>query len=133
MDKNKIVTLIVASAFFMFSMDSTIVTTALPQIALSFGVNPVLLSLVITSYVLSLAVFIPISGWIVDRFGTRLTLQAAVAVFTVSSLLCGISQGVTELTAARILQGAGGALLMPVSRLVPLRSVPKSKFIKANA
>jgi EmrB/QacA subfamily drug resistance transporter len=133
MDKNKIVTIIVASAFFMFNMDSTIVTTALPQIARSFGVSPVRLSLVITSYVLSLAVFIPISGWIADRFGTRFTLQAAVAVFTLSSLLCGISQGVTELTVARILQGAGGAMLIPVSRLVLLRSVPKSEFIKANA
>jgi EmrB/QacA subfamily drug resistance transporter len=133
MGKNKIVLVIVASAFFMFSMDSTIVTTALPQIAVSFGVNPVRLSLVITSYVLSLAVFIPISGWVADRFGTRLAMQIAVAVFTASSLLCGISQGATELTAARILQGAGGALLIPVSRLVLLRSVPKSEFIKANA
>jgi EmrB/QacA subfamily drug resistance transporter len=83
--------------------------------------------------VLSLAVFIPISGWIADRFGTRLALQAAVAIFTASSVLCGISQGVTELTAARILQGAGAALLIPVGRLVLLRSVPKSEFIVANA
>jgi EmrB/QacA subfamily drug resistance transporter len=133
MNKTKIVSMIVASTFFLFTMDSTIVTTALPQIAVSFGVSPVRLSLVITSYVLSLAVFIPISGWIADRFGTRAALQGAIAVFTASSVLCGISQGVVELTAARILQGAGGAMLVPVGRLVLLRSVPKSEFIKANA
>lgn len=133
LSKSSLVSLIVACAMFMQNLDSTIVATAIPQIATSFKVSPTYLSGAITSYILSLAVFIPISGWVADRFGARIVFQAAIVVFTLGSTLCGLSNGVVELTASRVLQGVGGAMLVPVGRLVLLRSVGKSELVQAMA
>ena len=131
--KSSLIALIVACAMFMQNLDSTIVATAIPQIANSFGVSPTNLSGAITSYILSLAVFIPISGWVADRFGARIVFQSAIVVFTLGSALCGLSHSVLELTSARILQGIGGAMLVPVGRLVLLKSVEKSELVRAMA
>ena len=99
---------IVAATFFMEYLDTTIIATALPQMAQSFGVGPNELSLGMTAYMLTLAVFIPISGWVADRFGSRTVFGMAIAIFTLASILCGFSQNVWEFTAARVLQGLGG-------------------------
>ena len=128
-----IVPMIVASALFMENLDGTIITTALPQMAETFGTTPIHLSTGITSYVLSLAIFIPVSGWVADRFGARTVFRTAIAVFTLGSMLCGISNNVGELIAARVLQGVGGAMMVPVGRLVMFRSVPRSEFVTAMA
>ncbi|HWK45326.1 MAG TPA: MFS transporter [Stellaceae bacterium] len=125
--------LIIACALFMENLDGTIVTTALPDMAVSFGTSPLKLSLGITAYMLSLAVFIPISGWVADRFGSRTVFRAAIGVFTLGSIICGLSQSVGEFTAARVLQGIGGAMMVPVGRLVLLRSVEKSELVRALA
>src|ERR1700750_258778 len=131
--RSKLIALIFSTAFFMKGLDSTIVASAIPQIAASFHEDPVRLSGAITSYVLSLAVFIPISGWVADRFGARTTLQAAILIFTLGSLFCGLSQSVTQLSLARVLQGMGGAMLVPVGRLVILRTVGKAGLVQAMA
>jgi EmrB/QacA subfamily drug resistance transporter len=123
--------LIVAFALFMENLDSTVIATALPAMARSLGENPLTMSAAMTSYLLSLAVFIPASGWLADRFGAREVFVSAVAVFTLSSLLCGISQNLPEMIAARVLQGLGGAMMTPVGRLVLLRSIPKSQLVQA--
>lgn len=128
-----VVPLIVASALFMENLDGTIITTALPQMAESFGTTPIHLSVGITSYVLSLAVFIPVSGWVADRFGARTVFCNAIAVFTLGSILCGFCNSVAELAAARVLQGLGGAMMVPVGRLVMFRSVERSEFVTAMA
>ena len=122
---------VIASAFFMEGLDSTVIATALPQIAHSFGEPALNLTAAVTSYLLSLAVFIPISGWVADRFGIRNVFCAAVLVFTVSSVLCGASHTLDELVAMRILQGLGGSMMTPVGRLIMLRSFPKSEIIRA--
>src|SRR6266700_5225493 len=103
------VALLVAAAFFMENLDGTVIATALPQMARSFGTSPVDLNLGMTAYMLTLAVFIPVSGWVADRLGARTVFSAAIALFTFASILCGISNGLWEFTAARILQGIGGA------------------------
>jgi EmrB/QacA subfamily drug resistance transporter len=126
-----VVPLIVACALFMQNLDTTIINTALPSIAQSFGESPVRLSLAITSYLLSLAVFIPISGWIADRYGAASVFRAAIAVFTVASMLCGLCTNLGEMTAARVLQGMGGAMMVPVGRLVLLRSIDRSELVRA--
>jgi EmrB/QacA subfamily drug resistance transporter len=126
-----LVALIIACAMFMENLDGTVITTALPAMAQSFGTNPVRLSLGITSYMLSLAVFIPISGWIADRFGARTIFSAAIGVFTLGSILCGLCQNVPEFVGARVLQGIGGAMMVPVGRLVLLRSCEKSELVRA--
>jgi EmrB/QacA subfamily drug resistance transporter len=131
--RTMIVPMIVASALFMENLDGTIITTALPQMAESFGTTPIHLSIGITSYVLSLAIFIPVSGWVADRFGARTVFRTAIAVFTLGSVLCGFGHNVAELTAARVLQGLGGAMMVPVGRLVMFRSVPRSEFVTAMA
>ena len=123
--------LIVACALFMENLDSTVVVTALPAIARSLGQTPLTLNVAMTSYLLSLAVFIPASGWLADRFGARDVFAAAIAVFTLSSLLCGVAQNLPEMIAARVLQGMGGAMMTPVGRLVLLRTVPKSQLVQA--
>ena len=133
MKRTYTVAAIAASAFFMQQLDGTIVATALPQIAASFGENAVDLHVVITAYVLSMAVFLPVSGWMADRFGGRTVFQAAIGLFTLGSLLCGISDNAIELVLARIIQGAGGAFMVPVGRLVVLRTAHKSEFIQALA
>lgn len=122
---------VVATALFMEQLDSTIVNTAVPTMAASLHVTPLSLKAVVTSYILSLAVCIPISGWIADRFGTRRVFAVAVAIFTFSSVLCGISINAPMLVAARILQGIGAAMMMPVGRLTIIRTFPKSELLMA--
>jgi EmrB/QacA subfamily drug resistance transporter len=122
---------VVATALFMEQLDSTIVNTAVPTVAASLHVTPLSLKAVVTSYILSLAVCIPVSGWIADRFGTRRVFATAVAIFTFSSILCGISINPPMLVAARILQGIGAAMMMPVGRLAIVRTFPKSELLRA--
>jgi EmrB/QacA subfamily drug resistance transporter len=126
-----ILPLIVACALFMENLDSTVVATALPAMARSLGDNPLAMNVAMTVYLLSLAMFIPASGWLADRFGSRDVFVTAIAVFTASSLLCGAAQNLPEMIAARALQGLGGAMMTPVGRLVMLRSVPKSRLVQA--
>jgi EmrB/QacA subfamily drug resistance transporter len=126
-----VVSLIVACAMFMQNLDSTIIATALPAIGASLGENPLRLNVAITCYLLSLAVFIPISGWTADRFGARRVFTGAIIVFTLGSIACGFAQSLWMLVLARILQGMGGAMMVPVGRLVLLRTVPKSELVRA--
>ncbi|HEX4569280.1 MAG TPA: DHA2 family efflux MFS transporter permease subunit [Dongiaceae bacterium] len=126
-----ILPLIVACALFMENLDSTIIATALPAMARSLGESPLTMSAAMTSYLLSLVVFIPASGWLADRFGGRDVFVSAIAVFTISSLLCGVAQNLPEMIAARVLQGMGGAMMTPVGRLVLLRAVSKSQLVQA--
>ncbi|HEY4293998.1 MFS transporter [Luteibacter sp.] len=125
------IALIIASAMFMEQLDGTILATALPAMSESFGVSPLNMSVALTSYLLSLAVFIPASGAIADRYGSRNVFRAAIALFTVGSVLCGISGSLPLLVLSRLLQGIGGAMMVPVGRLVLLRSVPKSELVSA--
>lgn len=125
--------LIVATAFFMENLDGTVITTALPQIAESFNINVVDASSGITSYLITLAIFIPISGWMADRFGSRTVLAWAIAIFTFASFLCALCTSLEQFVAARILQGIGGAMMVPVGRLVVLRTTPKEKLAKTIA
>lgn len=128
-----LIPLIVACALFMENLDSSVLATALPSIAADFGESPLKLNLAITSYLFSLAVFIPVSGWVADRFGARTIFRAAIAVFTFGSLLCGFADSFWSLVGARVLQGLGGAMMVPVGRLVMLRSIPKSELVRAIA
>jgi len=122
---------VVAIALFMEQLDSTIINTAVPAMAQSLQVTPLSLKAVVTSYILSLAVGIPVSGWIADKFGTRRVFSLAVAIFTLSSALCGLSLNLPMLVAARILQGMGAAMMMPVGRLTIVRTFPKSELLTA--
>jgi EmrB/QacA subfamily drug resistance transporter len=122
---------LVAVAFFMESLDTTILNTALPTMASAFHVAPLSMKSVLTSYTLSLAVFIPISSYVADRFGTRRVFASAIGIFTFGSLLCGISTDMRLLVACRILQGAGGAMMVPVGRLTMVRTFAKSELIRA--
>ena len=122
---------VVATALFMEQLDSTIVNTAIPTMAASLHVTPLSLKAVVTSYILSLAVCIPISGWMADRFGTRRILGSAIMLFTLASVLCGISVNVPMLVASRVLQGAAAAMMMPVGRLTIVRTFPKSELLRA--
>jgi EmrB/QacA subfamily drug resistance transporter len=124
---------VVACGMFMNQLDSTIITTSIPQIAVSLGESPLRLNVAITSYLISLAVFIPISGWIADRFGPRRVFCSAIAIFTLSSAVCGLSTSLSMMVATRIVQGFGGALMTPVGRLILLRSFPKSELLSAMA
>src|ERR1700694_5510301 len=133
MKKERLIPLIVATALFMENMDSTVIATSLPAIAADIGTSPLTLKLAITSYLLSLAVFIPASGWTADRFGARLVFSVAVAVFMSASIGCALSSSVTDFVIARILQGLGGAMMTPVGRLVLLRSIDKSALVNAMA
>jgi EmrB/QacA subfamily drug resistance transporter len=133
MNKERLIPLIVASALFMENMDSTVIATSLPAIAADIGTSPLTLKLAITSYLLSLAVFIPASGWTADRFGARTVFSIAIAVFMVGSIGCALSQNVTHFVIARILQGMGGAMMTPVGRLVLLRSIDKAGLVNAMA
>jgi len=122
---------LVAVAFFMQSLDTTILNTAVPAIAEAMDVTPLDMKSVLASYTLSLAVFIPISGWMADRFGTRRVFACAIGLFTLGSLLCGASLNITMLVACRILQGMGGAMMVPVGRMTMVRTFPKSELIRA--
>ena len=123
--------LIVASAMFMEQLDGTVLATALPTMARSFHVEPLQMNVALTAYLLSLAVFIPASGKVADRFGTRTVFRAAIALFTLGSILCGVADSLQALVGARILQGIGGAMMVPVGRLVLLRSVERSELVSA--
>ncbi len=127
------VTTLIAGAFFMENLDGTIIATALPQMARSFHVGAVNLNIGMTAYLLTLAVFIPISGWVADRFGSRSVFATAIGIFTLSSLLCGLSHTLTQFTLMRIVQGLGGAMMVPVGRLIVLRNTPKDKLTQAIA
>lgn len=121
----------VAVAFLMESLDTTILNTAVPTIAAALGVVPLSMKSVLSSYTLSLAVFIPVSGWIADKFGTRRVFASAIALFTLGSLLCGLSTNIHQLVACRILQGMGGALMVPVGRLTIVRTFGRSELVRA--
>ena len=127
------VTSLIAGAFFMENLDGTIIATALPQMAKSFHVGAVNLNIGMTAYMLTLAVFIPISGWVADRFGSRSIFASAIVAFTLASLLCGVSRTLTEFTLMRIVQGMGGAMMVPVGRLIVLRATPKDQLTQAIA
>ncbi len=131
--QDRIIPLVVASALFMENLDSTVIATSLPAIALDLGQDPVILKLAFTSYLLSLAVFIPISGWCADRFGARRVFRVAIGIFTLASVGCGFAQSLEGLVAARAFQGLGGALMVPVGRLIVLRLVPKRELLNALA
>ncbi|HEX3349027.1 MAG TPA: MFS transporter, partial [Acetobacteraceae bacterium] len=127
--RKTITALIVASAMFMEMVDGTVIATALPDMARSFGADPLHMSVALTSYLLSLAVFIPVSGPAADRFGARTVFGAAILLFTLGSVLCGQANSLWFLIGARMLQGVGGALMSPVGRLVLLRIVKKSELV----
>ena len=122
---------VVATALFMEQLDSTIVNTAVPSMAASLGVTPLSLKAVVTSYILSLAVAIPISGWMADRYGTRRVFMSAVGIFTLASILCGLSVNSPMLVASRLLQGLGAAMMMPVGRIAIIRTFPKAELLSA--
>lgn len=125
--------LIVASALFMENLDATVLATALPAIAADFGVSPIDLKLALTSYLLALAIFIPASGWLADQYGARLVFRLALVTFTVGSIWCGLSESIAEIVAARIVQGIGGSMMVPVGRLIVLRSVAKHELVGSLA
>jgi EmrB/QacA subfamily drug resistance transporter len=121
---------LVAVAFFMESLDTTILNTGVPAISEALSVTPLSMKAVLASYTLSLAVFIPISGWMADRFGTRRVFASAIGIFTLGSFLCGISTNIHVLVAFRVVQGMGGAMMVPVGRLTLVRTFPKSDLVR---
>jgi EmrB/QacA subfamily drug resistance transporter len=125
--------LIIATALFMEQLDGTVLATALPAMATDLHEDPVALKLALTSYMLSLAVFIPLSGWAADKFGARRVFRAAIVVFTIGSILCGFSNSLVAIVAARVIQGLGGAMMVPVGRLVLLRTSPRNELVTAMA
>jgi len=129
----RMVPLIVATALFMENMDSTVISTSLPAIAHALGTDPLALKLAVTSYLLSLAICIPASGWTADRFGTRNVFRAAIAVFVLGSIGCAASHSLEEFVLARIVQGMGGAMMTPVGRLIMVRSIDKRRLLNAMA
>jgi len=131
--RQRSIALLVAGTFFMENLDGTIVATAAPSMARSLGVSSVDIAVTITAYLLTLAVLIPLSGWLTQRWGVRTIFLSAIAVFTVASLLCAVSTNLLELTGFRILQGVGGAMMVPVGRLAVLRGTAKSDVIRAIA
>ena len=131
MPRYVVTALIVACALFMENLDGTIIATSLPTIAADLREDPVTLKLALTSYLLSLAVFIPLSGWVSDRFGARRIFRIAIFVFTFGSVLCGLSDGLAGFVGARIVQGMGGAMMVPVGRAVLLRSVDRAHVVRA--
>ena len=133
MPRYALTALIVACALFMENLDGTVIATSLPAIAVDLHEDPIALKLALTSYLLSLAVFIPASGWVADRFGARTVFRGAILVFTLGSILCGLSSSLTGFVLARIVQGIGGAMMVPVGRLLLLRSVERHNIVRAMA
>ena len=125
--------LIVATALFMENLDGTVLATALPAMAVDLREDPVALKLALTSYLLALAVFIPLSGWAADKFGSRKVFRAAILVFTLGSILCGLSTTLLDVVLSRVAQGMGGAMMVPVGRLVILRTAPRAELVRALA
>ncbi len=128
---HRAIPLVIAVAFFMENLDATVISTSIPTMAVSLGTTPVNLSMAVSVYLLSLAVFVPISGWMADRFGARTVFASAIGLFTVSSALCGAAGSLPLLVAARALQGAGGAMMVPIGRLVLTRSFAKRDLVAA--
>ena len=126
-----LIPLIVACALFMENMDSTVITTSLPAIAADVGQPPLALKLALTSYLVSLAVFIPISGWMADRYGSRTVFGSAIVVFMGASILCAFATTLPQFVAFRFIQGIGGAMMVPVGRLVLMRAIPKNEYVAA--
>src|SRR5689334_16381933 len=133
MSHDRLVPLIVACALFMENMDATIIATSLPAIAADIGANPLALKLAITSYLLALAVFIPASGWVADRFGARTVFRAAILIFVTGSVGCAFANSLAGFVVARIVQGIGGAMMTPVGRLVLVRTIPRHRLVDAMA
>src|ERR1700743_3791095 len=122
---------LLAPGFFMQTLDSTIVNTALPAMAVSLGERPLRMQSVVIAYALTMAMLIPASGWIADRHGLRRAFMAAIVLFAIGSGLCAASRTLVQLTAARVIQGAGGAMLLPVGRLAVLRAFPRERLLEA--
>jgi EmrB/QacA subfamily drug resistance transporter len=133
MSRERLIPLIVAVALFMENMDSTVIATSLPAIAANIGTRPLELKLAIMSYLLALAIFIPASGWVADRFGARTVFRTAIGVFMLGSIGCALSQSLAHFVVARFIQGMGGAMMSPVGRLVLMRTIEKRKLIDAMA
>lgn len=129
----RIVALVVAVAFFMQLLDGTIVVTSLPQMGHDFGVQPISMSIGLTVYMLTMAAFIPLAGWLGDRFGARTIFMASIAVFTAASLFCGLSATLEQFIIARAVQGFGAALMTPIGRVIVLKNAPKSELVNAVA
>ena len=127
------VPLILAVALFMENMDSTVIATSLPAIAEDIGTSPIALKLALTAYLVSLAIFIPISGWMADRFGARRVFRIAIGVFVVGSIACAVSGSLLAFVTSRSLQGVGGAMMTPLARLVLVRATPRSELVGAMA
>ena len=130
---NRTAPLILAVALFMEQMDSTVIATSLPAIAADIGTSPIALKLALTAYLVSLAIFIPISGWMADRFGPRLVFRAAIGLFVIGSVACAVSGSLAAFVVSRFIQGMGGAMMTPVARLVLVRTTPKSDLVQAMA
>ncbi len=124
---------IVGCALFMQMLDSTVVASALPAMAAALGSTPVRLNVAITSYLLAVAVFVPVSGWAADRYGARRVFISAIALFTLASVACAFSQNVPQLIVARVVQGLAGAMMVPVGRVILLRTIPKHELLRAMA
>lgn len=133
MASTRVITLVVAAALFMENLDGTVIATSLPAIALDLQVDPIILKLAFTAYLVALAIFIPISGWCADRFGALTIFRAAIGVFILSSIGCAMADSLTTLVTARFVQGMGGAMMVPVGRLIVLRVVKKSEMLNAMA
>jgi EmrB/QacA subfamily drug resistance transporter len=131
MRRERLLPLIVATALLVENMDSTAIATSLPAIAVDLGVAPVRLQLALTTYLIALAMFIPVSGWMADRFGARPVFQGSIAVFLLGSVACAAANSLPDLVAGRFVQGVGGSMMVPVGRLVLLRSVPKARLVQA--
>jgi EmrB/QacA subfamily drug resistance transporter len=131
--RERLLSVIVAMALFMQNLDGTVITTALPTMARAFQADPVHMNVALTAYLFAVAIFVPASGWMADRFGTRQVFRIAIGVFTLGSVLCGAAQSLPFLVAARVLQGMGGAAMLPVGRLILLRAVPKARLVAAMA
>src|SRR5690606_11444686 len=129
----RMIPFIVGCALFMQMLDSTVVATALPVMARALGTTPVKMNVAITSYLLALAVFVPVSGWAADRFGARRVFITAIVLFTVSSVACALAQNLTHLVMARTVQGMAGAMMVPVGRVILLRMTPKAELLRAMA
>jgi EmrB/QacA subfamily drug resistance transporter len=127
--KVKLLPFLVAVAFFMEMLDASILNTAIPVIAKSFGDNPVRLDITITAYIFSVIVLLPVSGWLADKFSVRRVFFLSIAIFTVGSFLCSISENLVQLTLSRTIQGLGGAMIMPVGRLAVLKATPRKKYL----
>jgi len=129
--RSTLIALLVAVTFFMENLDATVIATALPDMARTFGVAAVDVNIGMSAYMLAVAVFIPISGWLADRFGSRLVFSSAIVLFTLSSLMCGLSSSLETFVAARVLQGISGAMMVPVGRLAVLRTTEKKDLVRA--